>query len=150
MHIHTRIALQAVELNLCNPVNLVSSLRVYVASLQDDFEKFEGNANCPQTYCVPNLQSGHKKAQKKRRKRQGCRAGRERFRLRRRQYRPSLSSITMGNMRSLPHKMVELAELNWYQTEFWQCRIMMLTENTANSGHKHGAARIPGAASRQD
>lgn len=61
----TSIPLQAVELNLCNTVNLVSSLRVYVASLRDDFEKFDSNAKGSNSNCVPNLQSGHKKAQKK-------------------------------------------------------------------------------------
>lgn len=44
-HIHkTSTTLQAVKLDVCNAVNLVSSLRDYVASLRDDFDNFEGDA----------------------------------------------------------------------------------------------------------
>lgn len=40
----TSTALQAVELDLCNAVNLISSLRDYVANLRDDFDNFESVA----------------------------------------------------------------------------------------------------------
>ena len=44
-HVHkTSTALQAVELDLCNAVTLISSLRDHLASLRDDFDKFESAA----------------------------------------------------------------------------------------------------------
>lgn len=44
-HFHkTSTAFQAVELDSCNAVNLVSSLRDYVAGLSYDFDKFESDA----------------------------------------------------------------------------------------------------------
>lgn len=51
------------------------------------------------------------------RRRQGSRAGVAR-RARRRKYRPFLPSIVMGNVRSLPNKMDELAALIQHQREY--------------------------------
>lgn len=59
-------ALQAVELDLCNAVNLISSLRDYVASLRDDFDNFESDVS----NCVPTLQIGHTEAQEKEKNKQ--------------------------------------------------------------------------------
>lgn len=42
-HFH-KTALQGVDLDLCNAVSLVSSLRDYVASLREYFDKFESDA----------------------------------------------------------------------------------------------------------
>lgn len=40
----TSTALQGVDLELCNAVSLVSSLGYYLASLREDFDKFESDA----------------------------------------------------------------------------------------------------------
>ncbi|XP_029924039.1 uncharacterized protein LOC115371064 [Myripristis murdjan] len=61
------------------------------------------------------------------RRRRGSRAGAAR-RTRRRRYRPVLPSIIMGNVRSLPNKMDELAALTRHQRDYRECSIMMLTE----------------------
>lgn len=40
----TSTAFQAIELDLCNAVKLVSSFRDDVAGIRDDFDKFESDA----------------------------------------------------------------------------------------------------------
>ncbi|XP_029922299.1 NLR family CARD domain-containing protein 3-like [Myripristis murdjan] len=61
------------------------------------------------------------------RRRRGSHAGAAR-RARRRRYRPVLPSIIMGNVRSLPNKMDELAALTRHQRDYRECSIMMFTE----------------------
>ncbi|KAI5095921.1 hypothetical protein C0J45_14351 [Silurus meridionalis] len=63
-----------------------------------------------------------------RRRRRGNRAG-ALCRNKRRRYRPTLPSIVMGNVRSLPNKMDELAALTRHQREFQECSIMLFTES---------------------
>ncbi|KAI5100952.1 hypothetical protein C0J45_9938 [Silurus meridionalis] len=63
-----------------------------------------------------------------RRRRRGNRAG-ALCRNKRRRYRPTLPSIVMGNVRSLPNKMDELAALTRHQREFRECSIMLFTES---------------------
>lgn len=61
------------------------------------------------------------------RKRRGRRAGGERC-ARRRRYRPILPSIIMGNVRSLTHKMDELAVLTRHQPEYRESSLLLFTE----------------------
>ncbi|XP_017537692.1 uncharacterized protein LOC108410896 [Pygocentrus nattereri] len=63
-----------------------------------------------------------------RRKRRGCRAGALR-RTKRRRYRPVLPSVIMGNVRSLPNKMDELAALTRHQREYRECSVMLFSES---------------------
>ncbi|TWW68206.1 hypothetical protein D4764_19G0000040 [Takifugu flavidus] len=58
-----------------------------------------------------------------RRRKRGCRTGVER-RGRRRRYRPVLPSIIMGNVRSLPNKMDELAALTRHQREYRESSLL--------------------------
>lgn len=63
----TSAALQAVELDLCNAVELVSSLRGYVASLRDDFDKFESDAKRMSPTVSPNYKADiHRQKKRKR------------------------------------------------------------------------------------
>ena len=62
-----------------------------------------------------------------RRRRRGCRSGAVRHR-RKTCYRPVLTSVIMGNVRSLPNKMDELTVLTWHQRNYRECSIMVLTE----------------------
>ncbi|KAI3363877.1 hypothetical protein L3Q82_001472 [Scortum barcoo] len=57
----------------------------------------------------------------------GLCAGR-RLGARRRRYRPVLPSIIMGNVRSLPNKMDELAALTRHQREYRECSLLLFTE----------------------
>uniref|UniRef100_A0A669DTM0 Reverse transcriptase domain-containing protein n=1 Tax=Oreochromis niloticus TaxID=8128 RepID=A0A669DTM0_ORENI len=79
-----------------------------------------------------------------RKKRRGCRAGKERRRPRRRRYRPSLPSVIIGNVRSLPNKMDELTSLTWSQREYRQCSIMMLTESWLTPLTPDTSVTLPG------
>lgn len=62
-----------------------------------------------------------------RRQRRGCRAG-VKYRERRRQYKPRIPSILMGNVRSLPSKMEELIVLTRLQWEYKQSSLLLFTE----------------------
>ncbi|KAK1901346.1 Protein translocase subunit SecA 1 [Dissostichus eleginoides] len=62
-----------------------------------------------------------------RRKRRGRRAG-SKLRARRRQYRPVLPSITMGNVRSLPNKMDNIAVLTRHERQYRESSILVFTE----------------------
>ncbi|XDV19134.1 hypothetical protein PO909_024682, partial [Leuciscus waleckii] len=81
----TSTALQGVDLDLCNAVSLVSSLRDYVASLREDFDKFESDAK----NMSPSLSQDYKVDTQRHRKRKKqadessepdyVRSGREKF-----------------------------------------------------------------------
>ncbi|KAI5089695.1 integrin alpha-L isoform X2 [Silurus meridionalis] len=43
--------------------------------------------------------------------------------------RPTLPSIGMGNVRSLPNRMDKLAALTWHQREFWECNVMLFMQS---------------------
>lgn len=62
------------------------------------------------------------------RKRRGSRAGVKR-RERRRRYHPVLPSVIMGNVRSLPNKMDELAALTRHERDFREASLMLFTES---------------------
>ncbi|TWW74415.1 hypothetical protein D4764_14G0004180, partial [Takifugu flavidus] len=62
-----------------------------------------------------------------RRRKRGRRTGVAR-RARRRRYRSVLPSIIMGNVRSLPNKMNELAVLTRHQWEYRECSLLLFTE----------------------
>ncbi|XP_054866081.1 uncharacterized protein LOC129348770 [Amphiprion ocellaris] len=66
-----------------------------------------------------------------RRRRRGCRAGLKR-REKRRRYKPSVPSVIMGNVRSLPNKMEELTALTRLQWEYRESSLMMFTESWLN------------------
>ncbi|XP_065808278.1 deoxynucleoside triphosphate triphosphohydrolase SAMHD1 homolog isoform X1 [Labrus bergylta] len=66
-----------------------------------------------------------------RRKRRGCRAG-VKCREKKRRYKPSVPSLIMGNVRSLPNKMEELTALTRLQREYRECSIMQFTETWLN------------------
>uniref|UniRef100_A0AAQ5Z3V2 CLN6 transmembrane ER protein a n=1 Tax=Amphiprion ocellaris TaxID=80972 RepID=A0AAQ5Z3V2_AMPOC len=66
-----------------------------------------------------------------RRRRRGCRAGLKR-REKRRRYKPSVPSVIMGNVRSLPNKMEELTVLTRLQWEYRESSLMMFTESWLN------------------
>lgn len=63
-----------------------------------------------------------------RRKRRGTRAGIGR-RSKVRRYRPAIPSIIMGNVRSLPNKVDELAALTRHQRSYRECSLMCFTES---------------------
>ncbi|XP_049893944.1 uncharacterized protein LOC126385944 [Epinephelus moara] len=67
-----------------------------------------------------------------RRRKRGCRAGVQR-RHRRRQYKPVLPSVVMGNVRSLPNKMDELSALTRHQREYRQSSVLVFTETWLNA-----------------
>ncbi|KAI3354946.1 hypothetical protein L3Q82_004739 [Scortum barcoo] len=65
------------------------------------------------------------------RRRQGtlpCQEVERRARRRGTRYRPVLPSIIMGNVRSLPNKMDELAALTRHQREYRECSLLLFTE----------------------
>ncbi|XP_054872156.1 uncharacterized protein LOC111569300 [Amphiprion ocellaris] len=66
-----------------------------------------------------------------RRRRRGCRAGLKR-REKRRRYKPSVPSVIMGNVRSLPNKMEELTALTRLQWEYRESSLMMFMESWLN------------------
>uniref|UniRef100_A0A8C6M681 Reverse transcriptase domain-containing protein n=1 Tax=Nothobranchius furzeri TaxID=105023 RepID=A0A8C6M681_NOTFU len=63
-----------------------------------------------------------------RRKRRGTRAGIGR-RSKVRRYRPAIPSIIMGNVRSLPNKVDELAALTRHQRSYRECGLLCFTES---------------------
>ncbi|CAI5651296.1 unnamed protein product [Oreochromis niloticus] len=83
-----------------------------------------------------------------RRKRRGTRAGigrRSKFR----RYRPAIPSIIMGNVRSLPNKVDELAALTRHQRSYRECSLMCFTESwltalTLDSHHPQALFLISG------
>ncbi|XP_070683817.1 uncharacterized protein [Pempheris klunzingeri] len=66
-----------------------------------------------------------------RRRKRGCRA-RVKRREKKRQYKPSVPSVIMGNVRSLPSKMEELTALTRLQREYRECSIMHFREAWLN------------------
>ena len=62
-----------------------------------------------------------------RRRRWGRRAG-AKLRARRRRYRPVLPSIIMGNVRSLPNKMDEIAALTRHERQYRESSFLVFTE----------------------
>ncbi|TWW54569.1 RNA-directed DNA polymerase from mobile element jockey [Takifugu flavidus] len=78
-----------------------------------------------------------------RRRKRGCRAGVER-RARRRRYRPVLPSIIMGNVRSLPNKMDELAALTRHQREYRESSLLLFTETWLTALTPDTAAQLEG------
>ncbi|TWW65035.1 hypothetical protein D4764_22G0006820 [Takifugu flavidus] len=77
------------------------------------------------------------------RTKRGCRAGVER-RARRRRYRPVLPSIIMGNVRSLPNKMDELAALTRHQREYRESSLLLFTETWLTALTPDTAAQLEG------
>ncbi|XP_077471012.1 endothelin receptor Ba isoform X3 [Stigmatopora argus] len=65
------------------------------------------------------------------RKRRGCRAG-QKCQERKRCFRPSIPSIIIGNIRSLPNKMEELKALTKIQRQYRKICIMCFTETWLN------------------
>ncbi|KAI3354195.1 hypothetical protein L3Q82_018733, partial [Scortum barcoo] len=79
----------------------------------------------------------------KRRRRRGRHAGVE-HRARRSWYRPVLPSIIMGNVRSLPNKMDELAALTRHQREYRECSLLLFTETWLTALTPDTAAELDG------
>ncbi|XP_076607962.1 uncharacterized protein LOC143333672 isoform X1 [Chaetodon auriga] len=73
----------------------------------------------------------------------GCRAGIKR-RDRRRAYRPTLPSVIMGNVRSLPNKLDELAALTWHYQEFRRCGMLLFTETRLGTQHTDATVALEG------
>ncbi|KAI3358982.1 hypothetical protein L3Q82_015365 [Scortum barcoo] len=64
---------------------------------------------------------------------------------RRRRYRPVLPSIIMGNVRSLPNKMDELAALTrHHQREYRECSLLLFTETWLTALTPDTAAELDG------
>ncbi|KAI3372201.1 hypothetical protein L3Q82_007045 [Scortum barcoo] len=63
---------------------------------------------------------------------------------RRRRYRPILPSIIMGNVRSLPNKMDELAALTRHQREYQECSLLLFTETWLTALTPDTAAELDG------
>ncbi|KAI3375978.1 hypothetical protein L3Q82_016518 [Scortum barcoo] len=63
---------------------------------------------------------------------------------RRRRYRPVLPSIIMGNVRSLPNKMDELAALTRHQREYRECSLLLFTEMWLTALTPDTAAELDG------
>ncbi|TWW62365.1 Polyhomeotic-like protein 2 [Takifugu flavidus] len=78
-----------------------------------------------------------------RRRKRACRARVER-RARRRRYRPILPSIIMGNVRSLPNKMDELAALTRHQREYRECSLLLFMETWLTALIPDTAAQLEG------
>ncbi|TWW80173.1 hypothetical protein D4764_10G0012030 [Takifugu flavidus] len=80
---------------------------------------------------------------KLRRRKRGRRARVER-RARRRRYQSVLPSIIMGNVRSLPNKMDELAALTRHQREYRECSLLLFTETWLTALTPDTAAQLDG------
>ncbi|TWW66494.1 hypothetical protein D4764_20G0005260 [Takifugu flavidus] len=63
---------------------------------------------------------------------------------RRRRYRPVLPSIIMGNVRSLPNKMDELAALTRHQREYRESSLLLFTETWLTALTPDTAAQLEG------
>ncbi|KAI3351352.1 hypothetical protein L3Q82_005895 [Scortum barcoo] len=59
-------------------------------------------------------------------------------------YRPVLPSIIMGNVRSLPNKMDELAALTRHQREYRECSLLLFTETWLTALTPDTAAELDG------